>query len=472
MTDLDRTVADARAAAFLARSAPARTRRGWIDSLAGALDAHADELVTIADEESALGEPRLRGELMRTTGQLRALAAAAVEGSHLEATIDHPDPSATPPIPDLRRLLVPLPVIAVYSASNFPFAFSVFGGDTASALAVGSAAIVKAHPGHTRLSTRIAAVGRSALASAGAPENLVQLVHGFEAGVALVRHPGVDAAAFTGSVAGGRALFDEASARARPIPFYGELGSINPVVITPAALARRRDELAAGLIDSFTLGNGQFCTKPGLVFVPAGHDFADRVGAALAHEAPVTRMLTDSIAAGFAAGVDRLANNPSVQRVAGGGGTGPQVFRTSAAALAADPDLIEERFGPATLVVEYDSDADRDRALETIAGSLTATVHAEPGDDVRALMDLLAERSGRVLYGGWPTGVAVSWAQTHGGPYPSTTSLFTSVGQSAMRRFLRPVSYQTTPSDLLPPELRDDNPLGIPQRVDGVLRTA
>src|SRR5690606_17008956 len=250
------------------------------------LDAHVDELVAIADDETGLGETRLRGEVARTTGQLRMFAAVVTEGSYLEATIDHAVPDATPPRPDLRRLLRPLGPVAVFSASNFPFAFSVAGGDTASALAVGCPVIVKAHPGHPRLSRRTADLVAEALAGAGAPDGTFALVEGFEEGLALVDHPAITAVAFTGSLGGGRALHDRAAARPAPIPFFGELGSINPVVVTADADAARGAELAAGLAGSFQLGAGQFCTKPGVVFVPDGSALEAALPALVGGEAP------------------------------------------------------------------------------------------------------------------------------------------------------------------------------------------
>ncbi|UOE44215.1 aldehyde dehydrogenase (NADP(+)) [Agromyces larvae] len=475
MTDLETAAAAARRAFAATVASTAADRAAWLRAVADTLDAHGDELVALADEESHLGTARLTGELARTTNQLRLFADAVLEGSYLEATIDHVDPTAIPPRPDLRRILRPLGPVAVFSASNFPFAFSVAGGDTASALAVGCPVIVKGHSAHPRLSARTAELVAGALAGAGAPDGVFAHVTGRETGVALVQHPEIRAVGFTGSLHGGRALFDLAVGRPDPIPFYGELSAVNPVLITKAASDARADELAAGLVGSFTLGVGQFCTNPGVVFVPAGSGFADRV-AALVGDAPAPApMLTDGIAAAFADGLAGLAAHPGV-RVAGGSvaqqaATGSAVvLETDAATVLADPQtLFTECFGPSTLVVEYD---DVDQALAAIArvgGSLTATVHAQPDEEVSAIVAVLAEIAGRVLFAGWPTGVAVSWAQQHGGPWPSTTSIHTSVGMTAMRRFLRPVAFQDAPEHALPPELRDGNPLGIPRRVDGVL---
>nr|WP_241971383.1 aldehyde dehydrogenase (NADP(+)) [Microcella alkaliphila] len=452
------------------------SRAAWLAAAADALDADAEALVEIAGRETRLPEQRLRGELARTSSQLRFFGEVITDGAYLEATIDHPDPSATPPIPDLRRMLVPIGPVAVFAASNFPFAFSVAGGDTASALAAGNPVIVKIHPGHPELSHRVADRMRTAVIEAGAPSGILATVEGREDATALVLHPETRAVGFTGSIPGGRALFDLASSRPTPIPFYGELGSLNPVVITADALAERRAELVDGLVQSFTLGAGQFCTKPGLVFVPRGSGFAGDVAAAADAVAP-QRMLMDRIQDGFRSGAAAIAEQPGVVRVSDpesdvGDGQAPLVFNTDTAALRADDSAVrEECFGPAVVVVEHDGDADLADAITRLPGGLTATLHAADGEAAHlgALIAELEESAGRVLFGGWPTGVAVAWSQQHGGPYPATTSLFTSVGATAIRRFLRPLAFQTAPEAVLPAELRDA-PAGIPRRIDGVLR--
>jgi NADP-dependent aldehyde dehydrogenase len=480
--DLTALTAAATRAAKAAAAASDVERSRWLHAVADALDANVTELVAIADAETRLGAARLTGEVARTTGQLRLFAAVITEGSYLEAVIDHADPSATPPKPDLRRLLKPIGPVAVFSASNFPFAFSVAGGDTASALAVGCSVIVKAHSGHLRLSERTADIVTAALAAAGAPDGLFALVSGREAGTALVQDPAIKAVGFTGSIPGGRALFDLAVSRPEPIPFYGELGSLNPVVVTAAALRARDGELAAGLAGSFTLGAGQFCTKPGLVFIPAGTDFAALLAEATKDKAAAP-MLTERIAEAYPDGLQAVAGltdaagaaavevvSGSVEQDAAADGAAPVVFLTSAANVLERPEeLLEECFGPTTLLIEYSDQDELAEALAVVPGSLTATVHAEPGEDVSGLVELLSGLAGRVLFDGWPTGVAVNWAQQHGGPYPATTSLFTSVGATAVRRFQRPVAYQEAPEAVLHPALREANPLGIPRRVDGVL---
>ncbi|WP_194396601.1 aldehyde dehydrogenase (NADP(+)) [Microbacterium atlanticum] len=474
-TELDALASAAAAAAPVWRAADAATRASWLRAAADALDAHVDELVAVADEETRLGETRLRGEVGRTTGQLRLFATVVEEGSYLELTVDDADPSAVPPRPELRRLLVGVGPVAVFSASNFPFAFSVAGGDTSSALAAGNPVIVKAHSGHPRLSQRTAEIVAGALVDAGAPEGSLALVTGREAGNVLVQHPLIRAAGFTGSLGGGRALFDLAAGRPDPIPFYGELGSLNPVVITRAAVAARGEILAQGLVGSFTLGVGQFCTKPGVVFVPEGAGFEGLV-AGFATGAAGGPLLTDRITEAFPSGIEHLESDPSVAVVAQGlpaepGSARPVVLSTDAASVAARPDtLLEECFGPVTLLARYSSAEELHAALQAVPGSLTATLHAEASDDVTAVVEVLARKAGRVLFSGWPTGVAVTWSQQHGGPWPATTSLHTSVGATAIRRFLRPVVYQDAPAALLPDVLRDESLAALPHRRNGVLR--
>ncbi|REJ07487.1 aldehyde dehydrogenase (NADP(+)) [Microbacterium bovistercoris] len=469
--ELDALVAAASAAAPVWLTSAADTRAAWLRAIADGLDAAADELVPIADRETRLGETRLRGEVARTTGQLRLFATVVEEGSYLELTVDDADTSAGRP--ELRRLLTGVGPVAVFSASNFPFAFSVCGGDTASALAAGNPVIVKAHSGHPELSRRTAAIAAEALRAAGAPAGSLALVEGRDAGNALVQHPVVQAAGFTGSLSGGRALFDLAVGRPDPIPFYGELGSINPVVLTPAAVAARGAELAAGLAASFTLGSGQFCTKPGVVFVPADAGFEASLAAAAA-DTSGGPLLTERITDAFPAGVGALTSDPSVAVVGYGAetadGARPVVLSTDAAAVAARPQvLLEEVFGPATLLVRYADEAELHAALRAVPGSLTATLHAEASDEVGETLELLQSRAGRMLFSGWPTGVTVTWSQQHGGPWPATTSLHTSVGATAIRRFLRPVVFQDAPARLLPPELRDESLARLPHRRNGVL---
>lgn len=459
-------------------------RAAFLRTAAEELEAVRDQLVEVADAETALGPVRLTGELARTCYQLRAFAGIVDEGAFLDVVIDHPDDTATPPVPDLRRYKIPLGVVAVYSASNFPFAFSVAGGDAASALAAGCPVVVKAHPDHPGLSELVAMVLHRAAARHDIPDGVLGLVHGFDAGLELIRHPLVSAAGFTGSVRGGRALFDAAAARPVPIPFHGELGSLNPVVVTEAAAAERGEAIGAGLAGSMTLGVGQFCVKPGLVLAPAGP-----AGDAL------LKSLTDAVSdtdAGvlldhrmrdtFVAGVAERAQLPDVESPvtpgAGGEHSVSAGFLTvPASRLAREGEhdlLLEECFGPVTVVARYEDDSEVRRVLSRLPGTLTATVQLSAEEAAgkgrgAELVRELTPLAGRVLVNGWPTGVAVAPAQHHGGPYPATTSTSTSVGGTAIERWLRPVVYQGTPEALLPEELRDDNPLGLPRRFNGRL---
>ncbi|MGW1951640.1 aldehyde dehydrogenase (NADP(+)) [Streptomyces sp. NPDC001920] len=459
-------------------------RSAFLRTAADKLQAAGDQLVEAADAETALGPVRLTGELARTCYQLRAFADIVDEGAFLDVVIDHPDDTATPPIPDLRRYKVPLGVVAVYSASNFPFAFSVAGGDTASALAAGCPVVVKAHPDHPGLSELVAHVLRTAAAEHGIPAGVVGLVHGFEAGIELIRHPLVAAAGFTGSVKGGRALFDAAAARPVPIPFHGELGSLNPVVVTEAAAAERAEAIGAGLAGSMTLGVGQFCVKPGLVLVPSGAA-GDGLVKSLTDAVSDTEagvLLDHRMRDNFVAGVAERAQLPEVESPvtpgAGGEHTVSAGFLTVAASKLTEEGaydlLLEECFGPVTVVVRYEDEAEATGVLSRLPGNLTATVHlsaeeaAGEGRGAQILQEL-TPLAGRVLVNGWPTGVAVAPAQHHGGPYPATTSTSTSVGGTAIERWLRPVVYQGAPQALLPAELRDDNPLGLPRRFNGRL---
>ncbi|MFB8179877.1 aldehyde dehydrogenase (NADP(+)) [Streptomyces sp. NPDC055966] len=459
-------------------------RAAFLRSAADGLDAARDGLVETADAETALGPVRLTGELARTSYQLRAFAGIVDEGAFLDVVIDHPDDTATPPVPDLRRYKVPLGVVAVYSASNFPFAFSVAGGDTASALAAGCPVVVKAHPDHPALSELVAKVLRRAAAGHGIPEGVVGLVHGFEAGIELIRHPQIAAAGFTGSVRGGRALFDAAAARPVPIPFHGELGSLNPVLVTEAAVAERAEAIGTGLAGSMTLGAGQFCVKPGLVLVPSGAA-GDRLVKSLTDAVSDTDagvLLDHRMRDNFVAGVEeraRLADVDSpVTPGAGGEHTVSAGFLTVPAAKLTEEGaydlLLEECFGPVSVVARYADEAEASAVLSRLPGNLTATVQVsaeEAAGQGRGpeLLASLTPLAGRVVVNAWPTGVAVAPAQHHGGPYPATTSTSTSVGGTAIERWLRPVAYQNAPTALLPAELTDENPLGLPRRFNGVL---
>ena len=477
-SELDAVLDRARGAAepFGAQAPAARARQ--LRAAADALDAASGELVPLAIEESHLSEARLTGELKRTTFQLRLFAEVLEDGSYLRATLDAADPDfALGPKPDLRRVLLPLGPVLVFAASNFPFAFSVAGGDTASALAAGCPVVLKAHPGHPRLSARTGELVREALSSAGAPEGAFATVFGFETGTSALRDERVTAAAFTGSVPAGRALFDIAHSRQRPIPFFGELGSLNPTFVTPGAARERGEEVAKGFVTSYSGNAGQLCTKPGLLFLPSGHGLDSTLTSA-SEQVGTQRMLNDRLHEGYRGRRDEVRSVPGVRVLAEGGPTGDGSGGTAPTLLATDvrtllehrETLLEEVFGPLSVVVEYSSDDELRQAAEALDGNLTATLHAEPAETELAggLLSRLRDRAGRLLFNGWPTGVAVSPAMQHGGPYPATTDpRFTSVGTAAVDRFLRPVTYQNVPQELLPEPLRDDNPWGLPRSTHG-----
>jgi NADP-dependent aldehyde dehydrogenase len=453
-------------------------RADLLDAMAAELEADVEVITAVAEWESALGVARLTGELARTCFQLRFFGEVLRDGGYLEVTIDHADAGATPaPRPDLRRMLVPIGPVAVFGASNFPLAFSVPGGDTASALAAGCPVLVKAHPAHPETAMLCAAAIDRALLAAAAPEGVFTLVHGQHAGTALVTDPRVRAVGFTGSTRGGRALFDLAASRPEPIPFYGELGSVNPLVITPGAVGERAEEIGQGAAGSVLLGLGQFCTKPGLLFVPTGSDGDTAVSALSAALGVATPgpLLTAGIRDAFRAGTGRVAGLSGVEVLearageAGDFTTGPVLLQIDTARLDAG-ELLEEQFGPFAIVVRYTGEQDLLAALGKLPGALTATVHGTEAETelAAALFTRMRERVGRILWNGYPTGVAVSWAMQHGGPYPAATAAdHTSVGASAIRRWLRPVTYQSVPAALLPAELREDGPAGLPRRIDG-----
>ncbi|HVY26384.1 MAG TPA: aldehyde dehydrogenase (NADP(+)) [Polyangiaceae bacterium] len=488
MTDEQRAQAAADAALQRAETAFATfryttpaLRARLLETIADAILGLGDDLLQVAHAETHLGIARLTGERGRTVAQLRAFAELVREGSWVEARIDSADPKRTPPRPDLRRLLVPLGPVVVFAASNFPLAFSVAGGDTASALAAGNPVVLKAHPAHPQTSERVAAAVRQALARYELPAGAFTLVDGpgNAIGLALVRHPLTRAVAFTGSLQGGRALFDAAAARPEPIPVYAEMGSVNPVFVLPAALAQKGPALAQALADSATLGVGQFCTKPGLIFVceAAGTDaFVAALGARVSAKAPAS-MLYEQLSERFQEGVAALGRAPGISRVGEASGESapglgrPVAWQIQFAEFAKSPQLSRELFGPSTIVVRIPS-GDLERAAAALEGQLTATIHAA-ADDAELLPALLAQlerKVGRLIFGGVPTGVEVAPAMNHGGPYPaSTDARTTSVGTAAIARFARPLCYQDASEAVLPRELHDQNTLGIWRLLNGQL---
>ncbi|WP_406415821.1 aldehyde dehydrogenase (NADP(+)) [Streptomyces sp. NBC_00873] len=477
--ELEDALAAAWAAAPVLRAMSAADRGRWIRAVADALDRRSDELVRLARSETGLPDARLTGEVIRTTTQLRFLAEHAETGQPFEPTIDRSDRSWVPaPRPDLRSVRTGIGVVLVFAASNFPFAFSVAGGDTASAWAAGCPVIVKTHPGHPLLSEAVAETIKDALATQRVPPGAFAAVRGFDVGVAALNDCRVSAGAFTGSVAGGHALADIASRRKNPIPFFAEMGSVNPVIVTARASRERADWIAAGLADSFLLGTGQFCTKPGLILIPAGSGITERLAALIA-DRPAGVMLHRAIRDRHRTAMRDFLAHGEIGLVA----TGQQVpddrgafeastvASTTAKALIADPGTIaEEHFGPSTVLVTYESESELEAAIQALPGTLTGTVHRGSGEDVAGLVAALAERAGRVLVDDWPTGVAITWAQFHGGPYPATSDTrHTSVGAGAISRFLRTIAYQNVPDNALPRSLRDANPDRLLRQVDGTL---
>jgi alpha-ketoglutaric semialdehyde dehydrogenase len=465
----------------VSRKSPA-DRAKLLRAIADELMKLGDALVERAMAESGLPRPRIEGERGRTCFQLKLFADVVEEGSWIDARIDRAMPDRQPlPKPDCRMMLIPIGPVAVFGASNFPLAFSVGGGDSASALAAGCPVVCKGHPAHPGTSEMVARAAQKAVESCGFPPGTFSLIQGagIEVGVALVRHPSIKAVGFTGSLRGGRALFDEAARRPEPIPVYAEMGSTNPVFVLPGALKERGEKIAEGLVGSVTMGVGQFCTKPGLVFVPDGsQSFIDKAAQLLGAAAPGV-MLHEGIRANFENSAERLASVAGVEtRVKGGRPDGPgcalraRMFITSADNLAKHPEIADEVFGPSTVAVTTQSRDEVLTAARNLHGHLTATIHGTPADlkEWAELIEILQTKVGRIIFNAWPTGVEVTHAMVHGGPYPATTdSRVTSVGTAAITRWARPVCWQGFPADTLPEELRDGNPRGIWRRVEGKL---
>ena len=454
----------------------------FLNTIADEIEALGDQLLQVCDSETALGLARLTGERGRTCGQLRAFAELVKKGEWVQASIDTAIPDRAPvPKPDLRRMMKAIGPVAVFGASNFPFAFSALGGDTASALAAGNPVIVKGHPAHPATSELFAhAIGR-AIEKCGVPAGVFSLLQGVgnELGSGLVKHPVIQAVGFTGSERGGRALMDIAAARPQPIPVYAEMGSINPLFVGPNTLQTWAEGIATGLSGSVCMGTGQFCTSPGIVVSVANEIFETTLKTKLS-EAPRGYLLNPQIAASLQAALENLNNNPQLEWLnradfEAGSMTPPNaVFKTSGENFLADETLSEEVFGPVTLYVVCEDEAQMMEVAENLDGNLTASVHADEDMELaKKLFDILEQKVGRVIYNGYPTGVEVCPSQQHGGPYPASSfSTSTSVGTGAIVRFARFVAYQGTPDALLPDALKNDNPLGIYRLVNGELTTA
>ena len=481
LEDLDRAANLAEDAFAVYSKLPGRERAAFLRHIAAGIEAIGAEIVERAHSETALPEARLKGELVRTVNQLRLFAQMVEEGSWANARIDPAQPERKPlPRADIRSVLRPLGPVAVFGSSNFPLAFSVAGGDTASALAAGNPVIVKAHSAHPGTSELVGQVVSESVRACGLPAGVFALLYGAgsELGAALVSHPAIKAVGFTGSLTAGRSLMKVAASRPEPIPCFMEMGSSNPLVVLPEALATRGTEIAKGLFGSFTLGVGQFCTKPGLVYLPQ-NEAADALVAtvkSLVEQSQASPMLTETICGNHHSGVTARKGNHAVETLAegaagsGGSFAAPALFQVSGSQLLHSPELAHEIFGPSTLVIRYKDRAELLALLNTVEGQLTATLHGTDAD-IAANADLIAileRKAGRLLVNGFPTGVEVCHAMVHGGPFPATSeSRMTSVGTQAIYRFVRPVCYQDFPQAALPDELKNENPLGIWRLVDG-----
>jgi alpha-ketoglutaric semialdehyde dehydrogenase len=479
--EVDRAASLAAEAAIPFGKLSGRSKAQFLRAIAKEIEDLGDVLVERATAETALPAARIQGERGRTCGQLRMFADLVEDGSWVDARIDHADPERQPaPKPDTRSMLRPVGPVAVFCASNFPLAFSVAGGDTASALAAGNPVIVKAHSAHPGTAELVGNAVRAAVEKCGLPEGVFSLLFGGgrSVGAALVKDARVKAVGFTGSRAGGRALMDIAAAREEPIPVYAEMSSINPVFVLPGAMAERGEALATGLHGSVTMGVGQFCTNPGLVMIGGELDesFAGTLTKLMGETAAAT-MLTSGICEAYRNGVNNLKAIDGVEALVCGDSDGnaaaAAVFKTDAATFMAGNGIDDEVFGPATLLVTHDG---REQMLElarSMEGQLTATLHGTEEDlkDYAELVQVLETRVGRLVVNAFPTGVEVNHSMVHGGPYPATSDgRSTSVGTQAIYRFSRPVCYQGFPQGALPDELTDANPLGVKQLVDGVLK--
>ncbi len=472
---IDRVLRQSHEAFYTYRSRSGRQKAAFLEAIATEIEALGDPLIQQAMEETNLPEARLIGERGRTVNQLRQFAAMVNEGSWVDARIDTALPDRQPlPKPDLRKMMVPLGPVVVFGASNFPFAYSTAGVDTASALAAGCTVVLKAHPAHPRTSDKVAAAIEKAIKKCGEHPHVFQHVHApsFEGGKLLVQHPLTKAVGFTGSFSGGKALYDYATGRKEPIPVFAEMGSINPVFILPGAVRMRGEKVAEMYAASITQGVGQFCTNPGLMLsiqTPELESFSRELAAKIRAVAPAT-MLHPGIAKNYVANRGKALREKGVTLIAESATPAqmnqgiPTVASVNAAEFMRNPALLEEVFGPYSLLVISKDREEMFKALEAIPGQLTATIIGEE-DELEQNADFIqrvSDRVGRVIINGVPTGVEVCPAMHHGGPFPATTdSRFTSVGIDAAKRWVRPVSYQNFPHQLLPQELQDQNPLGI-----------
>jgi NADP-dependent aldehyde dehydrogenase len=478
MTNITKATQNA-AFAFETYSKLTATKRAeFLETIANNIEALGDELLNVANKETNLPLPRLTGERGRTCFQLRMFANMLRKGDYVDATIDTAVPDKTPPKPDIRQMLYPLGPVVVFGASNFPFAYSTAGGDTASALAAGCPVIVKAHPAHLQTSTLVAEAIQQAIKSNSIPEHTFQHITetDFSAGKALVQDENIAAVGFTGSRTGGRALYDYASARKNPIPVFAEMGSVNPVVLLEGALTANAETIAKNYAGSITLGMGQFCTNPGILIgvkSDALTSFANHLAnelnnvavAPMLHEGIQSAYFKNSNHALIQTGITCLTKNTPAANAAS-----PVLTSVDASVFLANPDLAEEVFGPYSILVQCDNDAQLVQVWKSIQGQISTTIMGTDNDlaNNKNLLEIATSIAGRVLLNGVPTGVEVCDSMVHGGPYPaSTDSRFTAVGVKAVKRWLRPISFQNWPDHLLPSYLQNKNELGVWRTING-----
>ena len=484
LEEVEEAVQKSESAFKIYRKTSGKEKAVFLETIADEILALGDDLIKRCVAETGLPEGRITGERGRTVNQLKLFAALVREGSWVDARIDLAQPDRQPlPKPDIRSMQIALGPVGVFGASNFPLAFSVAGGDTVSALAAGCPVVIKAHPAHPGTCELVGTAIINAIHKSGIPDGTFSMVHGksVEVGMAIVKNDLIKAIGFTGSYRGGKALFDAASQRPEPIPVYAEMGSTNPVFILPGALRDKKEEIAQGLTASVTLGVGQFCTNPGLVFIENSTeaDAFKNIAGNKFQESPSGIMLTSAIHESYDKGAEKLVSQNGVEvlakgKIEGEGYQGvPSLMQINAKKFMADKRLEEEIFGPSTLTVTADEKSELIKIAENLGGHLTTTLWANDDDlnSYKDLIDILERKAGRLIINGFPTGVEVCHSMIHGGPFPATTdSRSTSVGTTAIRRFTRPVCYQNFSDDLLPDELKNDNPLNIWQLVDGEFR--
>ena len=471
-TEVDALIAKAAATRNAIASQAPKERAALLRAIAAEIEAVRPSLIESACAETALPEARIAGEITRTTVQFELFARLVESGKHLAVAIDKADPNYSPaPRPDIRKMNQPLGVVAIFAASNFPLAFSVAGGDAASAIAAGNAIIAKAHPAHPNTCATVESAIKKALTQSGLSADTYSVVQGVNPEIThwLALHKEVKAIGFTGSEVVGRILVDLGAKRPEPIPVFAEMGSLNPVFVTSSAIYDRSEALAKGLIDSALMGSGQFCTKPGLIFTPANDEFLSTLKSHLA-TLSAAPLLSKSIAERYTSSISKLAADGKLEVASGisqdqGFGVTPTVFITDWQTASQNPELLEEHFGPTTVVITSDESKFVEIA-KSLHGQLTATIQGTDSDKPAELLEVLTHKAGRVIWNGFPTGVAVTSAMNHGGPWPSSSSHTTSVGTDAIFRFLRPVAYQGFGQSVLPEPLKDSNPWSVPQSIN------